>query len=291
MNKYIDELVVIEARKMAWNGIKIIDIIKNLKLNEYPKSTVYDFIKGTTFKHILDPIGFDKKLLKVKTCSICNDIKNIDCFKKGFICKICFSKQVKEYKQTEEFITKRKEKYNKNKEKELKQMKEYRTKNPDYFREKAKEYYNKNKEKINEKRREFFKTEKGKEIQRDKTKKKYYKNKYKMDQIFYRRISSQIKGVLNKGIPGSLIYVEYNKKELYEHLILTKPENIDIKDCHIDHIKPICSFNPVKLGDPMSNEFKECFSLLNLRLLSQEDNNKKSKIDRTLKWVEKVLPC
>lgn len=44
---------------------------------------------------------------------------------------------------------------------------------------------------------------------------------------------------------------------------------------HVDHIRPIASFNKDNLRNPRSREFQACWALKNLQLLSSEENLKK----------------
>ena len=60
-----------------------------------------------------------------------------------------------------------------------------------------------------------------------------------------------------------------NYKEIIEHL---KPFPKDISGYHIDHIKPLCSFD---LTDP--EQIKEAFAPENHQWLLAEDNRKKGK--------------
>ncbi len=77
------------------------------------------------------------------------------------------------------------------------------------------------------------------------------------------------------------ILVEYNVTELKSHLIKTLPEGYIWQDyldgkIQIDHIIPIRTF---KFQNSEDEEFKQCWALKNLRLLTIKENlNKGSKL-------------
>lgn len=174
----------------------------------------------------------------------------------------------------------------KNKDKILKQFKKYRKENP----EQRKEYYQKNKDKElknnhkwkrnnPEYHKEWYQENKEKEIKRSM---EYHNNKYKND----------VRAKLNFMI-GNKIYVAlrgnkkgrhweslvgYTLKDLIKRLEITMPEGYSWQDylngkLHIDHIIPIRAF---EFENSENKEFKQCWSLYNLRLLPAKKNLMKS---------------
>jgi 5-methylcytosine-specific restriction endonuclease McrA len=185
-----------------------------------------------------------------------------------------------------EKLIKAKERYNKeylklNGDKKRKAAKIYRNehkkdikeKNKKYWKEHLKErhenskrYYNKNYEKIHKWQME------------------YAKNRHKTDLKYNLRMK------ISKAINQSLRYckkvksnkngrhwedlVGYKLNDLIIRLLSTMPEGYtweDVKrgELHIDHIIPISVFNFTK---PEHIDFKRCWELENLRLLSKKDN-------------------
>lgn len=74
---------------------------------------------------------------------------------------------------------------------------------------------------------------------------------------------------------GVFRHLPYTLDELYIHLNITMPDGCswgDFADLHIDHIRPVCSFDIKEIGDA---EFLKCWDLNNLQLLRAEDNIKK----------------
>lgn len=70
-------------------------------------------------------------------------------------------------------------------------------------------------------------------------------------------------------------YLPYTKDELYEHMVKTIPPGYSIDDLdqlHVDHIMPVSSFN---FSGKVDDEFLACWSLHNLRLVTEEENRAK----------------
>lgn len=87
---------------------------------------------------------------------------------------------------------------------------------------------------------------------------------------------SLIKGTKNKRKKYDLL--NYNYRKLKKHLNSTMPNGFTWQDfldgkLHIDHIIPISAFN---FDKPEHLDFKRCWALNNLQLLSKGDNIKKS---------------
>ena len=117
--------------------------------------------------------------------------------------------------------------------------------------------------------------------------------KYKADLTF--RISSNISCSIWRSLKGNKKHkrweslVGYNIEQLKEHLEKQfKPgmtwENYG--EWHIDHRRPIASFNFTTSEDP---EFKECWALENLQPLWAEDNLKKNSLWNGIRYQSKAL--
>lgn len=120
-----------------------------------------------------------------------------------------------------------------------------------------------NKDKINSQRRERLKTD----IQ--------YKLKYFISSKLGKLVRSVREG---KSINGTLYYLDYTMGELIIHLEsqFTNGMSWDtygVKGWHIDHIRPISSFNITSLD---CEDFKLCWALNNLQPLWWQDNIIKS---------------
>ena len=150
-------------------------------------------------------------------------------------------------------------------EKNLGYMKEWREKNPGYYDvEYHKNWYIKNREKICKKQNQ------------------YWKNKYKINLKF--NLNCKIKGAIRQSIKGNKAgrhwenLVGYTLNNLIKHLKFTIPEGYCWQDIlngklHIDHIIPIRAFI---FNIPEDEEFKQCWSLYNLRLLPAIKNISKN---------------
>ena len=168
----------------------------------------------------------------------------------------------KEYlsKNAESIKIKKKNYYQNNKLKFSENHKKYIYKNKNYWKEYSKKYYETNKEKINKQKKEYNK----KRLQNDPI--------YKM----IRNIRSRIKNALkNKSIknymkPMELFGASY--EEVWNHLEsqfkdgMTRYNN-NRKGWHIDHIKPISSFDLTDL-----EQLKKCCNYKNLQPLWWYDN-------------------
>ena len=122
----------------------------------------------------------------------------------------------------------------------------------------------------------YRKSEKGKKCNKKSVTKYKKSTKYKENQL-YRNISSMINYSLNTSNKnGSWTkLVNWDIQELKEHLEHQFKEGMswDNRDkWHIDHIRPIASFN---ITANKCNDFKECWSLSNLQPLWANDNQSK----------------
>ena len=149
--------------------------------------------------------------------------------------------------------------YQKNRDKILKQTKQYKLNNKDkHLKHKLKWSLN-NKDKI----KEYYQKNKGKVNLR-------YKNRYRQDKNF--AIKDRLRKLLRQALRLYTTTGKYqtskkygiNYKAIIEHLT---PFPEDISKFHIDHIKPLCSFN---LTDP--EEIKKAFEPNNHQWLLAEEN-------------------
>lgn len=195
-------------------------------------------------------------------------------------CKECAMKRRREhYRKNKEKIKKWRKKYiQENREKVRESVNKYRRKNKEKIRKQRREYYQKNIEKIKGKLKEYRESDQAREGR----KRRYIKNK--LPRVMSSAILRSLRGA--KGHHPWQNFVEYNTKELALHLQKTigLTNKVVLEDfwCyfhgaeyHIDHIIPIASFDIKKLQDHTSKEFKKCWSLNNLQLLSKEENIKK----------------
>lgn len=145
--------------------------------------------------------------------------------------------------------------------------KKYDLKNKEKRKRIGKDYYHKNKKNILKKNREHQKKniEEFREYQKD-----YVKNKRKTNKNF--NITGRLRNLLiyalktyskTGKIKKSKEY-SINYKSIIEHL---KPFPEDISKYHVDHIKPLCSFN---LEDP--KEIEKAFAPENHQWLLAEEN-------------------
>lgn len=238
MNSILTEEDVIDMRKRAWLGERVDLIFRDyLKVK---KSCFYDALNGKTWKRIIEPKPYDKTKLEMKICSFCGERKNIKEMDK-YTCKLCtYKKRNLKIKQKRELNPKpRKEK------KELKQSNFRRIILCKSISDVVK--------RLKEKHRE----------------------NQPMRKLSH-RLRKSIRNVLRGGpSKGGFRFLNYKKEDLISHLYKDIFESIKLEEYHIDHIKPICSFDPEKLKDPYSVEFRECWSLENLKLIKAEDNIKK----------------
>lgn len=116
---------------------------------------------------------------------------------------------------------------------------------------------------------------------------KYQRTRIKSDPAYAltRRIRNRAYFVLRGSeAPGFFRHMPYTKDEFVAHLLSTLPEGYvesdacDGKKLHIDHIRPMSSFN---LTGEIDDEFLTCWSLDNLQLIPAEENLKKG---NSLDW-------
>ena len=149
----------------------------------------------------------------------------------------------------------------------------------------TKDWREKNKERISISNKQWRKDNPEYFVEWEKNNPEYHnewlKNKYKND-IRYNlkiKISSAIGATLKRNKNGKQWQdlVGYTVGDLIKRLKSTLPENYNWNDflegkLHIDHIIPIRAFI---FDKPEDEEFKQCWSLYNLKLLSAKENNEK----------------
>ena len=199
------------------------------------------------------------------------------------VCKSCRKAEgIKRYQNNKEHILKQQQ----NKKDEIKlYRKEYNQKNKEKHSINNKIWRENNKERKREMDKEYQSRPEVKSRINERT-----KERYKTDLLFKLNftLSNRIRQTLKYGKSNQSWkdIVGYNEKELKAHLESKLIEFMDWDDylegsIHIDHIRPIDSFNMENL-----EEFKECWSLENLQFLWATDNVKKiDKWDNSLENV------
>jgi predicted transcriptional regulator len=157
--------------------------------------------------------------------------------------------------------------------------KKYREKNKEKLSEKHKEWYDKNKDKWFD----YIKEYREKNIDRIREVKRTYEKTRKANDPIYKLISNfrtAICQVLKENnVEKNGYYFEilkYSPDELISHLEKQFKDDMSWDNYgkwHVDHIKPISSFNINEIGD---KEFMECWNLNNLQPLWGEENIRKS---------------
>ena len=201
------------------------------------------------------------------------------------------------YKGNKDKIKKYQERYRaSHKDKISKRDKEYAKKNAEKLKEYRKNYYNQNKNIILLKQSIYLSDPKIKKRKKKSDRKYLLKNKDKIWQQRNKRrkedinfkIRSQLRSrvweILKKYINGGKIMnssrygIDY--KTIIEHL---KPFPEDLSKYHIDHIKPLCSFNFMNEdGSANLNEIRKAFSPENHQWLLKEENLKKRLYDGSI---------
>lgn len=163
---------------------------------------------------------------------------------------------------------------------------EYRRSHKEETQLQQKEYYLLHREKLISHSHEYYNCNKKARVAHVVA---YRKKRYASDPQF--RLSHQaskaIRGCLksNSGSKNGqswLSLVGYTVAELKAHLesqFLPGMSWENRGEWHVDHIRPICSFN---FTSPEDIEFKQCWELSNLRPLWKADNLKKAAEDRKL---------
>lgn len=198
-------------------------------------------------------------------CSVCNELKPIECFGKSSKnknghrgqCKQC---RHKEYTDNADVIKEnQKYYYEKNKAKILWSCKDYREKHKDKIRGTHKRYYENNKERIKER----VKNSHYERMKRDPA----YKRLVRYRTRLYKALKGYEKPAVTRNLIGCDIEV------LMKHLENQFEEGMswdNYGEWHVDHIKPCAVFD-----FNIEKEVKECFHYTNLQPLWAEDNFRK----------------
>jgi len=165
----------------------------------------------------------------------------------------------------------------KNRKKCLESYRKY--KNSEKGKKKLKEYYKKNRERILNRNKNYYKNKEN--SQRRNQRKKERKNKdinFKIRELlsnsFNRAIKQRIKN-------RELINFKKSNYDLIAiKLIKELPKDFYEKEYHIDHIKPLCSFNLTK-----NEEIKIAFLPENHQWLTKSENLSKASKDKLLKII------
>jgi hypothetical protein len=221
------------------------------------------------------------------------------------------------YQQNRERILEQKKEYSQeNKERKKEYNKQYRENNREKLLENSKKYYYENREQLLRDKREWYwnnletskercqtfrenNPEKIKELRvlyrkkyperiREADRKKQERKmktdyKYNLNRRMSRLVNYHLKGNKNNLSWRSL--VGYTLHELIKSLEATIPKGYTWQDfmdgnLHIDHVIPMRVFT---FNNPKDKDFKECWSLSNLRLLPAKENlNKQDNIDNPI---------
>ena len=152
----------------------------------------------------------------------------------------------------------------KNKERLYNNHKEWYEENKDKWNEYIKEYREKNKDKIREIKRNYERTRKANDPI------------YKLINNFRTAIYQVLKENQVQKNGHYFDILKYSPENLIEHLENKFKDNMtwdNYGKWHVDHIKPISSFQINEIGD---KEFMSCWSLENLQPLWGEENIRKS---------------
>jgi DNA repair exonuclease SbcCD ATPase subunit len=167
------------------------------------------------------------------------------------------------YRENKERILEQTKEYRENNKEELK---EYRENNKERIREKQKEYREKNKDKIKELQKNWVKNNKNKikeyrKINNDKIK-EYNRNYYKKNNYVFawrtllKHTISRMDTIKEGFTIDILGYSALELKEHIENLFTTEMSWENYGEWHIDHIKPVCTFDketPQNIVNELSN--------------------------------------
>lgn len=221
--------------------------------------------------------------MDIKTCSSCHEIKPRDQFYKGTKsakCKQCHSAQRKVY-------------YNKNFETMKANARQWYLGHPEVVKQRTREWKLANPERKKQLNRESAERCRARDPEKARAKERewYYRNPDKVKAKVQRQratpgqrlneaMSHGIWRCIRKGKSGKswLAFVPWTPDQLREHLERQfKPgmswDNYGRRGWHVDHIRPIASFNITSAED---EDFKQAWSLDNLQPLWETENLKKS---------------
>jgi len=228
-----------------------------------------------------------------KNCSKCKVEKFYDDFsirkgKPDSWCKACYILNARLYAaQNKDKVAQKKKEYAiKHKEHITVKRKEYATKNKEHIAKKQKEYFLKNKTAKKEYDRIYCKLNRDKKALQAR---QWRKARKQTDPEFRFKcnVSKQIWQLLSTGVGKNgirtadiLNSLGYSLADLRHHLEDKFTEGMTWENYgkwHLDHIRPVCSFNFSSIQD---HEFKLCWALDNLQPLWAEDNLKKVATDK-----------
>jgi hypothetical protein len=145
-------------------------------------------------------------------------------------------------------------------ERKRKNHKKWREKNKEHLKEYHKQWREDNRESLNEYKRIYEKTKKDSDPS------------YKLACYTRTAIYTCLKERNIDKYKNTFDYLPYTLEDLIEHLQSQFQEGMtwdNYGEWHVDHIKPMVSFN---ISSPEDKEFKECWSLNNLQPLWGEEN-------------------
>ena len=179
--------------------------------------------------------------------------------------------------------------YIKNRERILKKQKKYYKDNCERILRQQKIYNKINSEKISKRRKQYRKNHT--EQRRQYVNMKRRTNlKIRLDNDISSKMRRSLKGKKNN--KRWEILVGYTKGDLIKRLRYTIPQGYIWQDfldgiLHIDHIIPISTFN---YNTPNNPDFKRCWALANLRLLTEKENRiKGNKLEKSFQPALKIL--
>lgn len=163
--------------------------------------------------------------------------------------------------------------YKKNRKIILKKGKIYREKNKEIIKKNKSIYGKKNRCEIRRRSIEYYKIPENKK-KKDKSRKLYLKNpKNRLVANLRIMLWQSLKIYTTTGKIKSSREYDINYRDIIEHL---KPFPKDISKYHVDHIRPLCSFNFMnKDGSQNLEEIKKAFAPENLQWLTAFENMSK----------------
>ena len=230
-----------------------------------------------------------------KQCKTCKNWTPISEFSKcgkyyRNYCNICHNKKNREYykEHVEERREYSKEYYKEHAEEKKESHKKYRKENSEEIKKYQRKYYKEHTKEIKKSHKKYYKEhiEEIKEYRR-KFRKKYEKKRRKEDPMY--RLNSNMSNLINQSLKSGKNgnhwedLVGFTINDLKSHLEKQFKDgmawdNKGRNGWHLDHIRPVSSFNFLSYNDP---EFKQCWSLYNLQPLWEYEN-----ISKGSKWEE-----
>lgn len=197
----------------------------------------------------------------MKKCQFCSTDREEEFYpKRKTSCKKCINERRREKSKSKEA-------------KELKRVadKKYYSKNKDKIKEARRLYHQQNKKKINNKRREKTRTEEYREYRRDYLKRYRKRNlNYRLSESLRTRLNRAISGNYKSGSAVSDLGCTINEFKKYLEAQFQPGmnwENWGVNGWHIDHIKPLSSFDLT-----VNEELKKACHYTNLQPLWAKDN-------------------